>query len=162
GLEHLHPHVIVVFDELHKYAKWKGFLKGFYDGYQEKCHILVTGSQKLMIAQQVGDSLMGRYFPFRIHPLSVAECIRTTLPADAISLPAKIDKDMLATLWKFGGYPDPFMKQEQRFLTRWQNLRTTQLFRDDIRNLTQIHELSQLEVLAELLKQQVSHLVNYT
>lgn len=161
-LNALNNHVVVVFDELHKYVNWKNFLKGFFDGYKEQCHILVTGSQKLEIARKKGDSLMGRYFPFRVHPLSVAECIRSALPTDKVTLPTAMDSALWKALWQFGGYPDPLVKQEQRFLRRWQNLRMEQLFRDDIRNLTQIHELSQLEVLAELLKRQVGKLVNYT
>ncbi len=162
GLDQLQQHTTIVFDELHKYAKWKAFLKGFYDAYKDQSHILVTGSQKLILAQRTGDSLMGRYFPFRIHPLSVAECIRQTLPTQMIAAPAALDKDMWQALWKFGGYPDPFIKQEQRFSTRWQNLRAEQLFRGDISSLTQIYELSQLEILGQLLKQQVGQLVNYT
>ncbi len=162
GLNELRNHSVIVFDELHKYSKWKDFLKGFFDAYKDQCHILVTGSQKLTIAQGKGDSLMGRYFPFRVHPFSLAECIRQTLPTDLISKPARIDKNQWEALWQFGGYPDPFLKQDRRFLKRWQNLRAEQLFRDDIRNLSQIHELAQLEILAQLLKQQVGQLVNYT
>ncbi|MBN2235800.1 MAG: AAA family ATPase, partial [Opitutales bacterium] len=40
---------IVVLDELHKYSKWKSFLKGFFDGYGDKIQILVTGSSRLDI-----------------------------------------------------------------------------------------------------------------
>src|ERR1700733_4758610 len=31
---------VVVFDELHKYGKWKTFLKGFYDKYSKLVHIV--------------------------------------------------------------------------------------------------------------------------
>jgi len=161
-LNQLHNNIIVVFDELHKYLKWKNFLKGFFDAYKDKCHILVTGSQKLNVAQRKGDSLMGRYFPFRVHPFSVAECIRQTLPIEPISKPASMERNLWEALWQFGGYPDPLIKQEQRFLRRWQRLRDEQLLREDIRFLTQIHELSQLEILAELLKRHSGQLTNYT
>ena len=66
---------IVVFDEIHKYGRWKQFLKGFFDLYGQKVKIIVTGSAKLNIYKAGGDSLMGRYFLYRIHPLSVAELI---------------------------------------------------------------------------------------
>ncbi len=162
GVNRLNNHTVIIFDELHKYSKWKNYLKGFFDAYQEHCHILVTGSQKLMMEQKKGDSLMGRYFPFRIHPFSVAECVRQTLPNDMISMPGRIDQSSWEALWRYGGYPDPFIRQDQRFLKRWQNLRSEQMFRDDIRQLTQIHELAQLEILAELIKRQVGQLTNYT
>ena len=38
---------VIVFDELHKYGKWKGFLKGFFDTYADKARIMVTGSSQL-------------------------------------------------------------------------------------------------------------------
>jgi len=50
---------IIVFDEIHKYAKWKIFLKGFFDAYGEKAKIVVTGSARLDVYQKGGDSLMG-------------------------------------------------------------------------------------------------------
>ncbi len=162
GVNQLNDQGVIIFDELHKYSKWKNFLKGFFDAYKDHCHILVTGSQKLMIAQKKGDSLMGRYFPFRIHPFSTAECVRQDLPEEMISPPLRIDKSWWEALWQFGGYPDPFLKQDRRFLKRWQNLRSEQMFRDDIRHLTQIHELAQMEILAELIKRQAGQLTNYT
>src|SRR5262245_6221793 len=45
ALEQLHPRLpIGVFDELHKYGKWKSFLKGFFDVYGQRMRIIVTGS----------------------------------------------------------------------------------------------------------------------
>src|SRR3990167_2261200 len=64
---------LLILDELHKYKHWKSLLKGFYDRYQSQVDIIVTGSAKLDIYQKGGDSLMGRYLLYRIHPLSVAE-----------------------------------------------------------------------------------------
>ena len=55
---------VVVFDELHKYGKWKTFLKGFFDKYSKHMHIIVTGSARLDVYKAGGDSLMGRYFPY--------------------------------------------------------------------------------------------------
>ena len=31
---------VVIFDELHKYGKWKTFLKGFFDKYSSRVHII--------------------------------------------------------------------------------------------------------------------------
>jgi hypothetical protein len=66
---------IIVFDEIHKYAKWKNFLKGFFDNYNEKIKIIVTGSARLDVYRAGGDSLMGRYLSYVICPLSVGELI---------------------------------------------------------------------------------------
>ena len=42
--------------------------------YEDRVHVLVTGSAHLNVFKRAGDSLMGRYFPYTLHPLSVAEC----------------------------------------------------------------------------------------
>lgn len=71
--------IIMVFDEIHKYRKWKLFLKGFFDLYEDQTRSIITGSTKLDVYRRDGDSLMGRYFLYRMHPLSVAELL-TTIP----------------------------------------------------------------------------------
>ena len=80
---------IVVFDEIHKYSKWKTFLKGFFDMYKGRVRIIVTGSSRLDIYKKSGDSLMGRYFPYRLYQLSLAELSRHYLPYQEIRKPIK-------------------------------------------------------------------------
>jgi predicted AAA+ superfamily ATPase len=53
---------VVAFDQIHRYARWKTFLKGFFDVYGEESKVLVTGSSRLDVFKRGGDSLMGRYF----------------------------------------------------------------------------------------------------
>lgn len=153
---------LVIFDEIHKYLRWKKYIKGFYDHYKDKVRIIVTGSAKLDVYRKGGDSLMGRYFLYRIHPFSIAECITSKLPIKEIRAPQPLDEKLFTALWKFGGFPEPFLKQDERFHQRWKNLRLKQLFREDIRDLTQIQELSQMEVFARLLKYQPSQLLSLT
>ena len=38
---------VAVLDELHKHAKWKTLLKGFFDTYGEHVRLIVTGSSRL-------------------------------------------------------------------------------------------------------------------
>jgi len=153
---------IVIFDEIHKYKDWKNFIKGFYDLYKKLFRIIVTGSAKLDVYKKGGDSLTGRYFPCRIHPLSVAECLRQTPTDTEIHPPSPIADDLFTRLWEFGGFPDPFLKANTRFHTKWQKLKTAQLIREEIRDMTKIQELSQIEILTELLKHQAINLVNFS
>jgi uncharacterized protein len=153
---------IIVFDEVHKFKLWKTFIKGFFDTYRDQIRIILTGSSKLDVYRKGGDSLMGRYFPFRIHPFSVAECLRTTIPNQEISSPLCIENSMFEDLLHFGGFPEPFLNKNSAFSLRWKQLRREQLFREDIRDLSRIHEIDQLEVLAELLKQQAGQLTSFT
>lgn len=153
---------IIVFDEIHKYSKWKTFLKGFFDTYKEKVKIIVTGSSRLDIYKKGGDSLMGRYFPYRLHQLSIAELQRVELSGKEINEPFQSKSNDFEKLLKNGGFPEPFIKNDPRFLNRWKTLRQEQLIREDIRDLSRIQELGQIEILAEILKHQSGQLTNYS
>lgn len=143
---------VVVFDEIHKYSRWKQFLKGFYDAYAKGLKIIATGSARMDVYKKGGDSMMGRYFPYRMHPLSVAELLDVTIPDEGlVRTPKMLADDEWEALWTFGGFPDPFVRRDLRFSRRWNALRFEQLTRVDIRDLTQIVELDQLSALAEIL-----------
>lgn len=143
---------VVAFDEIHKYKRWKQFLKGFFDKYEKKCKVIATGSAKLDVYKKGGDSMMGRYFPYRVHPLSVAELITTELPPEAIVREShELDKSEWEALCDFGGFPEPFLKRSKSFSSRWNRLRREQLLRQDVRDLTRISEIDQLAALAEIL-----------
>jgi predicted AAA+ superfamily ATPase len=143
----------VLFDELHKFRKWKQFLKGFFDTYAEQIRILITGSSRMDIYRRGGDSLMGRYLLYRMHPFTVAEVVWQDLPDPdrIVRTPRPIPPDEFSALWTHGGYPEPFIKRDIRFTRRWQALRTHQLLREDIRDMTRIQQLGQIETLAALL-----------
>ncbi len=150
----------VIFDEIHKYPQWKLFLKGFFDTYGQRVRVAVTGSARLNIYKKGGDSLMGRYFLYRMHPLTVGEIGSVAFVEDMVKKPVRPEPSILKSLLQFGGFPEPFLKSNIRFYNRWRRLRSEQLFNEDIRDLTNIQEVKQLEVLAELLTHQVGQLVN--
>ena len=154
----------ILFDELHKFPRWKQFLKGFFDSYETLARILVTGSSRLDTYRRTGDSLMGRYFLYRMHPFSVAELLHKNLPDTAriIRSPREIKADEFDALWRHGGYPEPFIKRDNRFTKVWQTLRKNQLLREDIRELTQIYQLDQLALLVQHLEQRSSQQLIYS
>ncbi len=154
---------VVLFDELHKYSRWKQLLKGFFDTYSDQVRIIVTGSSRMDVYRRGGDSLMGRYFLFRMHPFSVAEVVDKG-PPDAkriVRPPKKVKAVDFEALWQHGGYPEPFLKRDARFSRRWQSLRLEQLVREDIRDLTQIQQIDQLEMLVRLLTDRSAHQLVY-
>jgi predicted AAA+ superfamily ATPase len=145
---------VLVFDELHRFPRWKQFLKGFFDLYEKQCRVVVTGSSRLDTYRRGGDSLMGRYFLFRMHPFSVAELVATELPgAEIVRKPAPLADAVWQALWKFGGFPEPMLAASERFSRRWQTLRHSQLYKEDIRDLTRIQELGMLEVAGKMLEE---------
>ncbi len=165
GLDRLHAQPpVALFDELHKHPRWKQLLKGFFDHHADQVRIIVTGSSRLDTYRRVGDSLMGRYFLYHMHPFSVAETITTALP-DAKAIvrpPSRPAADAFAALWLHGGYPEPFLRRDARFTRRWQTLRTQQVLREDVRDQTQIQQLDQLAVLVKLLGVRSGHQIVYS
>ena len=141
---------VTLIDEIHKFGRWKAFLKGFFDTYGERSRLIVTGSSRLDIYRRGGDSLMGRYLLYRMHPFTVGEIVDQRLPDEEriVRAPRRIADGEWMALWEHGGFPEPFTKRDRRFTRRWAALRRQQLVREDIRDLTHIHELSQIEALA--------------
>ena len=79
---------MLVLDELHKYRRWRTFLKGLFDRYADQLRFIVTGSSRMDLYRRGGDSLMGRFLPYRMHPLSVGELLRPQVPGREIEAPS--------------------------------------------------------------------------
>lgn len=152
---------MIIFDEIHKFPNWKNFIKGFYDTYREEVQIIVTGSARLDIYKRGGDSLMGRYFSYRMHPLSVGECLRQDLRSTEIVEPKKISDQQFEALVQFGGFPKPFLKANQAFSNRWHRLRLDQTFNEEIRELDQIHQFQKFSLLSTLIPKEAAHTLTY-
>ncbi len=134
---------IVVLDEIHKFARWRNLIKGFYDTHKSNISFIITGSARLDYYSKGGDSLQGRYHYYRLHPFSIPEINRDATEND-------VEK-----LLKFGGFPEPFLRGEEKFWRRWQRERIQRVIYEDIRDLENIKEISLLELLAEELPNRV-------
>src|SRR3989338_2209286 len=66
----------------------------------------------------------------------------------------------MESLLKFGGFPEPFLNQNEIDLRRWHSERLDRLIREDIRDLENIRDLSSLELLSELLVSKASQLLS--
>jgi predicted AAA+ superfamily ATPase len=110
-----------------------------------------------------GDSLMGKYFLYRMHPFSVGETLDTDLPDPKriVRAPRRITAAAFDALWNHGGCPEPFLKNDMRFSRRWQRLRFEQLVPEDIRDLTRIQQIDQVEILVRLLTNRSAHRLVY-
>lgn len=134
---------VLLLDEIHKYARWRNLLKGIYDTEKSRRKIIVTGSARLDYYRKGGDSLAGRYRYFRLHPFSLRELNRSPSPSD------------LETLLKFGGFPEPFLTQNESEHRIWQRDRISRVVREDLRDLEQVREITLLEHLVDLLPAKV-------
>ena len=147
---------LFIFDEIHKYRNWKNYLKGEHDKYKEKFHILVTGSARLDIYRKGGDSLLGRYRSYRLHPLSLGELAGGSVkhvPFLELNFQKynKNQKEVCERLFKFGGFPEVYIKQDEKELRRWHNERIDRLVKEDIRDVENIRDISSMDVLTEIL-----------
>jgi uncharacterized protein len=142
---------LVIFDELHKLPNWKGFLKGIYDNTREKYPVLVTGSSRLEIAKKVGDSLAGRFFGYRLHPMDVKEMSNLGKP-----------EDLMNQLMRVGGFPEPFLNGSEKFYRRWKRSHIDIILRQDLIDLENVRDIVKIEILIELLRNRVGSPVSYT
>lgn len=141
---------LLILDELHKMKKWKGWLKGIYDTEKGKPPILVTGSSRLDIAKKMGDSLAGRHFSFRLHPLTMRE-LKGSAPAE----------QTMNRLLSQGGFPEPFFATEKYFYERWQRSHLDLILRQDLLDLESVRRISDIETLIELLRYRVGSPISY-
>jgi predicted AAA+ superfamily ATPase len=152
---------LFILDEIHKYKKWKNFIKGEYDKHKKSFNIIVTGSAKLDIYRKGGDSLQGRYNAFRLHPLSVAEFSghkeKKFIPFEGLNFESA-KYELFESLYKFGGFPEPFSAQSERKLRRWQLNRVDRLINDDIKSVEYLKDITDMEILVGLLPSKVGSL----
>ena len=134
---------LVILDEIHKYKAWRNLVKGLYDTNKSSRQILVTGSARLDHYRRGGDSLQGRYHYYRLHPLSLYE---------VNPQPTKTDLDHLL---QFGGFPEPFVKGNMRHWKRWQREHQSRVIHEDLTTLEHVKEVSQLDLLAQVLPERV-------
>lgn len=139
---------LVIFDELHKFPRWKQWIKGIYDTKPAEQQYLVTGSARLDVYRRGGDSLMGRYHYWRLHPLTLDE------------LPASISAaEGYQRLLALGGFPEPFIKADEREARRWRRERFERILREDIRDLEYIRNIQSLGLFIDALRERVGSLV---
>lgn len=144
---------LIIFDELHKMTQWKSWLKGVYDTEKRPPSLLVTGSAKLDTYKKMGDSLAGRFFQYRLHPLDLKE-IRAVLQPESLDA-------TLATLMAVGGFPEPYLKGNKRFYNRWKRSHLDIILRQDLLDLESVRQISSIETLIQLLRKRVGSPVSY-
>jgi len=149
------------FDEIHKMPSWKNILKDFFDHYEERVRLIVTGSAQLDSFRHSGDSLAGRYLLFHLFPFTLRELVRFQIPVsppeDASDLIVPIMDtpqyypSEIAALLAFSGFPEPFLSQKSAFQRRWKKDYVDRLIREDLRDITRIAALENVATMMALL-----------
>lgn len=138
---------LIIFDEIHKRKGWQSLVKGFWDTWKNTQRFIVTGSAQLNTFRKGGDSMLGRYHYYRIHPFTLPELGNT--------------KENLQRLFQFGGFPEPLIDQDPVELRRWHQQRVSKLVRVDLRDLENISNLDKVELLADALPSRVGSPLSY-
>lgn len=137
---------LLVMDEIHKMRDWKSWLKGVADGRSPGQQLLVTGSARMDTFRQSGESLAGRYFRLRLHPLSVREW------SEQMQVPASA---ALTHLLLRGGFPEPALAASDADAQRWRANYFSGLVREDVLEFSRLQEVNAMRLFAEMLRSRV-------
>jgi len=156
-----------IFDEIHKFRSWRNWLEGQFDLNGKEKQILVAGSARLDVYHRGGDSLQGRFFSHRLHPLTFAEANNHLLPLENLDLipdaplvPPSGSDEALSALLMLGGFPEPFQSGSERLAARWRRSYGTTLVRQDVRDLESVRDLDKIELLFDRLPQCVGSVLS--
>ena len=129
---------------------------------------LLTGSQNLLLTQQVSESLAGRTAMLRLLPLSRRE-VRKHPYAPPLPWERQADEPMRsphppATLWASflrGGYPE-LAAQPGRDAALWHSSYIQTYLERDVRRLRQVGDLTQFQAFLRMLAARSAQLLNLT
>ena len=144
-------HDFVVMDEIHKMPNWKQWLKGVTDAKAPGISLLVTGSARMETFRQAGESLAGRYYAYKMHPISVKElCTNTN----------KSPTEALDHLLARGGFPEPCLDDDILEVNKWRIEYSKDLLREDILEFSRLQELNTMKIFIEILRDRVGSLLS--
>ena len=143
---------LVVFDEIHKMKGWKSWIKGVYDTRGIPPGLLITGSARLDLLRRGGDSLAGRHYSYRLHPLTVREAVE------------ELGEDPRAALERIlavGGFPEPFLSGGTEEAQRWRRSHLDTIIRGDVLDMGSVRDIKSIGILVDLLKERVGSRTSY-
>ncbi|MCK5232389.1 MAG: ATP-binding protein [Desulfobulbaceae bacterium] len=158
----------IVFDAIHKRKNWRDILKGAYDLFNDDFRFLITGSARLDLFRKSGDSLVGRYNLFHLFPFNIRELVKQPLETafimegDFTEISDNFTKAVSAgsgpeiteayeILEQFGPFPEPLLKQKDKFCRKWHTDYFSLLIQEDLRDISRVTEIDKIENLLLLL-----------
>lgn len=157
----------LVFDEIHKNPNWKNQLKGFFDHFNEDLEIIITGSAKLNVFRKGADSLLGRFFHFHVLPFGLSELASLHneilpfkrfvkfLERPIVENISKSDEKYVSQLFQFSGFPEPLFEKSEAIHRIWRKNRIDLLLRQDLKDLSNIMQTGQVEILSAFMPEKV-------
>jgi len=155
-----------VFDEIQYAPGLLPYIKERVDAHrQQPGQFILTGSQNLLLMQQVTESLAGRAAILKLLPLSQREISATPqrlLAWERDSLPAKFEAPSFPGLWDQilrGFYPE-IVSSPQRDARLWQASYVQTYLERDLRNLRNVGDLTSFQTFLRALAARSAQLLN--
>ena len=167
GFLDMHP-APVVFDEVQYAPDLLPYIKERIDDRREAHgQYLLTGSQNLLLTQQVTESLAGRAAMLRLLPVSQREEFGRPLDPAPWEPPKKhpaVNHIAPSDLWKNflrGGYPE-LVAEPDRDVSLWHSSYVQTYLERDVRSLRQIGDLISFQSFLRALAARTGQLLNLT
>lgn len=141
---------LIILDEIHKMPNWRSYLTNVCDKKLTHQKVLVTGSARLEMINQVEDTLANRYLLHRLMPISPAEC-------EKVGVSYTLDHFLAR-----GGFPDPFLSEDALQANHWRSQYVDNLLSIDVLEFENIHNLHAIRLVFELLRERVGSPISYT
>ena len=155
----------VIFDEVQYAPSLFPYVKERVDAHRDQAgQYVLTGSQNLLLAQGVTESLAGRVAVLRLLPLTYREIMgkpRAPLPWEAKSRERSKGlafKELWASFLR-GGYPE-LVTNPNRDANLWHSGYVQTYLERDVRSLRQIGDLSQFQSFLRMLAARNAQLLN--
>lgn len=158
----------VIFDEIQYVPTLLPYIKEKIDANRHTTgQFLLTGSQNLLLAENVTESLAGRAAMLRLLPLSRREMegkSQLALPWESRDGASPQTSCTYRELWKMllrGGYPEP-VAQRDRDIQLWYASYIQTYLERDVRTLRQVGDLTQYQNFLRVLAARSAQLLNLT
>jgi hypothetical protein len=157
----------VVFDEIQRAPGLLPYIKQRVDADRNRPgQYILTGSQNILLSQNVTETLAGRAAVLKLLPLSYRE--QAGLPGQPLPWEPGARKERrrptLGEIWKSmlrGGYPEP-VAAPGRDLALWRSSYIQTYLERDVRTLRQVGDLALFHTFLRALAARSAHLLNLT
>ncbi len=144
---------LILLDEIQKLDGWENQLKTLYDQGRKKLKIVISGSESLFIRKGSRETLAGRFFEFKIEPLSFLEYLTFK---DVTYRPVGLHEKELARLFNeftlTQGFPELVGVKDKTVIKKYlrESIIEKVVFRD-LPTLLRLRDVSLLESLLNIL-----------
>jgi predicted AAA+ superfamily ATPase len=139
----------LILDEIQHVPQLLSYIQTYVDADDKSGYFILTGSQNFLVQQTISQTLAGRMAIVTLLPLSINELRENSL------LSERPEEAMFA-----GGYPRIFSKKLEP--TNWFSFYTKTYLEQDVRQITQVHDLNTFEKFLRMCAGRIGQTVNFS